>query len=689
MAIEFGKGIALAGGFDLGAKAPLDSRLVVATIDDRDAHVTGNRAYDGMLVYVEANQITYQCVADAEGNLSWKEFGFNEADFISHIANDLETNDENMALSAAQGVALKGLIEAEAEAARKAESDLQVLVDSANEAIGANADAIATINDETNGILAQAKAHADSKDEAIQAAQTTADEANEAVGSLEARVSANEEHIGTMDNLATNAKGDIVSAINEVRASVSAGGTEAAVSLDTSVTTEGYLKSYTLYQGQTKIGVIDIPKELMAISGQIVVNPEGQPEGTYIELTIQNGDPVYIDVASLIDNYVAAENAAQVQIAINAENREISASLVAGGVGTDELADDAVTTVKIVDANVTKAKLSTEVQASLDKADAAAPQTALDNAIETLNTAIDDAKTAAISEAGTNADTKDAAILEEAKSYADSKVDGVDLTGIATNAENIGKLEEALELKAAQADLEAEVGAREALDARVVVVEGKAHTHANADELAKIVEGDVDKWNAISDDMTAYVDGEIDKVEAVLGEIESEKTVAQLISEARAAAEAGDTQAVADAQAYADGKIAEVNAVIGEVAENKTVITLIEEARVAAEEASNGYTDEKIAEVNAVIGEVESGKTVLDLIEAARASAVASAEEKDAVVLADAKKYADDKVAAIDLSGIDTNADNIANLQTAVEALQAVEHVEISETEISDLFPSA
>ena len=81
MAIEFGKGIALAGGFDLGAKAPLDSRLTVATIEERDAHVTGNRAYEGMLVYVEADKITYQYVADAEGNLSWKEFGFNEINF--------------------------------------------------------------------------------------------------------------------------------------------------------------------------------------------------------------------------------------------------------------------------------------------------------------------------------------------------------------------------------------------------------------------------------------------------------------------------------------------------------------------------------------------------------------------------------------------------------------------------------
>ena len=54
MALEpiYGKGISLASGFDLGAKSPLDSRSIVNTIEERDAHVTENRAYPGMKVYV-------------------------------------------------------------------------------------------------------------------------------------------------------------------------------------------------------------------------------------------------------------------------------------------------------------------------------------------------------------------------------------------------------------------------------------------------------------------------------------------------------------------------------------------------------------------------------------------------------------------------------------------------------------
>lgn len=56
----FGKGITVASGFDLGAKAPLDSRTVVNTFDDLQAHIDGNRAYVGMIVFVVEDGVNYQ-----------------------------------------------------------------------------------------------------------------------------------------------------------------------------------------------------------------------------------------------------------------------------------------------------------------------------------------------------------------------------------------------------------------------------------------------------------------------------------------------------------------------------------------------------------------------------------------------------------------------------------------------------
>lgn len=146
-----------------------------------------------------------------------------------------------------------------------------------------------------------------------------------------------------------------------------------AVVVTTDVTTEGYAKSYTFTQNGATIATVDIPKDMVVSSGKVVVNPEGQDEGTYLELTLSNAtsDKVYINVGKLVDIYTAKANATQVQIVIDSATREVSATIVAGGVGSTELADGAVVTAKIGDAQVTKAKLGTDVQASIDKANSA------------------------------------------------------------------------------------------------------------------------------------------------------------------------------------------------------------------------------------------------------------------------------------------------------------------------------
>lgn len=65
--------------------------------------------------------------------------------------------------------------------------------------------------------------------------------------------------IGTLTELDTTAQTDLVSAINEVRSAIDAGGTEAQVTINTATTTEGMAKSYTVKQGSNTVGVIDIP----------------------------------------------------------------------------------------------------------------------------------------------------------------------------------------------------------------------------------------------------------------------------------------------------------------------------------------------------------------------------------------------------------------------------------------------
>ena len=116
----------------------------------------------------------------------------------------------------------------------------------------------------------------------------------------------------------------------------------------------GYLKSYTFTGPDGTPIDIDIPKDLVVTKGEIV--KEGKD--TFIQLTIANQvAPVKINVKDLVDVYTAQANAAQVQLAISGTN-EISATIKPG--------------------SIAKTDLAIAVQGSLDKADAAAPQSALD-----------------------------------------------------------------------------------------------------------------------------------------------------------------------------------------------------------------------------------------------------------------------------------------------------------------------
>lgn len=238
---------------------------------------------------------------------------------------------------------------------------------------------------------------------------------NEAKNAVDAK-------IGTLDDLTMTNKTDLVVALNEVAASVEAGGTGSVVKISTETTTEGYAKSYTFTQGSTKLGVIDIPKDMVVSSGTVEKDPKDQQPGTYLVLTLANAtnDKVYINVGTLVDIYTAKAEATQIQLAIDSTTREISATIVAGSITAAELAADAVVTAKIADGNVTKAKLSTDVQTSLGKADSAIQEADLtdlkaDVAANKASLGAEGATTKAIADAkkaGTDAKTSVDALAE-------------------------------------------------------------------------------------------------------------------------------------------------------------------------------------------------------------------------------------------------------------------------------------
>lgn len=213
----------------------------------------------------------------------------------------------------------------------------------------------------TTGSVKQiAKSYADGKDAAIAAAKSAGDNAQTAVDALGTKV-------GTIPT--TSKATSVVGYVDEQVKAVKDAEVDYTVTVTPS-TVEGIAKRYTITQASTGLNVnIDIPSDMVVKSGTVETNPAGQPAGTYLVLTLANAtnDKVYIDVGSLIE-YVT------------------SGSKVGDMVVVDVSADHKVTAT-ITDGTVTKAKLATAVQTSLDLADSALQAAALEPYAKTADVA--------------------------------------------------------------------------------------------------------------------------------------------------------------------------------------------------------------------------------------------------------------------------------------------------------------
>lgn len=146
-------------------------------------------------------------------------------------------------------------------------------------------------------------------------------------------------------------------ALEELFTAVSTASSNAAVSISTSTTSSGMLRSYTLTQGGTTIGTIDIPKDYVNNIIGIVSQDGSGNSGVFLKVnTAPTGaeTPVYeyVDVSGLVEYVTSGSQAGDmIFVSIDPTTHKVTAT--------------------ITDGTVTKAKLETAVQNSLDKADSA------------------------------------------------------------------------------------------------------------------------------------------------------------------------------------------------------------------------------------------------------------------------------------------------------------------------------
>jgi hypothetical protein len=198
-----------------------------------------------------------------------------------------------------------------------------------------------------------------------------------------------------------------------------------------------------------------------------------------------------------------------------------------------------------------------------------------------------------------------------------------DLTGRIDEAdENIEQLQEdldaaetALAKKAEQSDLNTEVSAREALDARVVVVEGKAHEHSNTTVLEGITSAKVAAWDAAKAEAIAdaeakntaletalkkYADEEDAKIESRVGALETASATHALNTDVQAIAGRATTLESNMAQAQADIDAVEAKAAANEAAISNHATAIAGKAAQSDLNAMSGKVDNLETDVNAL-----------------------------------------------------------------------------------------
>lgn len=316
-------------------------------------------------------------------------------------------------------------------------------------------EAIDAINNETTGILKQAKDYADGKDEAIAAAKKAGDDAMAEAQKKVASVAAGDASVtvagtATVPTVAVklDPSADNALKLNENGLKVEIGAAP-EYTIVKAADSGDYAAVYNLTKDGTIVGAsINIPKDIVVKSGSVI--------GDEIVLVLNDeaATEIKIPVASLIE-YVTSGSAAGDMVVIN-------------------VSDDHKVTATITDGTITLAKLETDVQTAIGKAHSH------ENADVLAGITADDV--AAWDAAEANAIAK----ANELNDAMDTRIQAVE--DKAHVHKNFDLLETYTQTETDLADAVA-----------------KKHDHANAEELAKFVDGDKAKLDTAVQTVTAGV----------------------------------------------------------------------------------------------------------------------------------------------------------------------------------------
>lgn len=332
------------GGFNITSGEPIDSRMYVADIAHilLDSNWSTVKPYPGLIVSAPDGQV--RVFAPAEGQTykdekAWIKIGgggasvaqftvgadgkiaeAEEAGQVIYVTTGTEAYPAGAYIVTGVGVVAKiGTV--------NVDEDVAGLVSAVE-------GRVATLESEMDTVEGNLSTHIEGYNkhlEAFEELSTTVSENGTALGLVEGKVDAIEKTYVKSVNGVEPVNGavtltyesalaaDVTNAptTGAVHTAIEGIKTNYAISASTEKTTEGYAKSYTISQGTTEIVTIDIPKDLVVQSGEVIVATEADKAfdenivvgDEYIKLTIKDGStPLYIAAKSLVDSYTSGDD---------------------------------------------------------------------------------------------------------------------------------------------------------------------------------------------------------------------------------------------------------------------------------------------------------------------------------------------------------------------------------------------
>lgn len=435
---------------------------------------------------------------------------------------------------------------------------------------------------------------------------------------------------------------------------------------------EGAVASYALKKDGTQVGAtIDIPKDLVVVSGSVVelkagALPAGVTEpGTYIELVLSGGNPIYIPVGSLIE-YVTGGSGEDdaIQINVDGNTHKVTASVKAGSLTKDMLASGVQTSLGKADSAVQAiATGSANGNISVDGTDVPVKGLA-SAAFETVDNLNATAQTKAETEAGkvknellgtTSDDASSetirgaiaaaASAKSEAIADAKAKIEALDLTDKAVAGEFVTEVKQTDgQISVARAKL-----GESDIPALPISKITNLQDTLDGKQANLTFDGTYGADNAVATVST------VESAKAAVVGVAADTSDKDTVKGAKAYADAAAEAAKKAAKEYADsivsgddGVTARVTALEGKVDVAKVSEAIATAKSGAIDAAKTETTSQVSAATEAILGEAGYTHTVKDAYVLASGKAtMAEVEAKDYATKTEAQGYADAKDAAI------------------------------------------